>query len=98
VYVYIYTKDIEALIKRLCARGMALTRDRDDLQLLNSLEAARSPHVPARIQVSNLEKDDDEEGKRRRRRERRKAERKRKTEKECEDQWVGLTHKVRSYR
>lgn len=44
---------------------MALTRDRDDLQLLNSLEAARSPHVPARIQVSNLEKDDEEEGKRR---------------------------------
>lgn len=52
IYTYIYTRDIEALVKRLCARGMALTRDRDDLQLLNSLEAARSPHVPARIQVS----------------------------------------------
>lgn len=64
VYIYMYTRDIEALVKRLCARGMALTRDRDDLQLLNSLEAARSPHVPARIQVSNLEKDDEEEGKR----------------------------------
>lgn len=42
-----------------------LTRDRDDLQLLNSLKAARSPHVPARIQVlENLKRNDErEEGK-----------------------------------
>lgn len=62
-YTRVYTGEIETLVKRTRARarGTALTRDRDDLQLLNSPEAARSPHVPARIQVSNPGKDDEKE-------------------------------------